>query len=68
VVVVNEETARENEALSDLWFSIRGAGGGNFGIVTRMTIRLRKLRTPTGMNGEMCWRTNRPEAKDAFQL
>jgi FAD/FMN-containing dehydrogenase len=68
VVILNEDTARENEALSDLWFSLRGAGGGNFGIVTRMTIRLRKLRTPTGMNGEMCWRTNRPEAKEAFRL
>lgn len=42
-VVVNDELAAANPALADLWFALKGAGGGNFGVVTSMTIKLHRV-------------------------
>ena len=60
-VTVNDEIVSNSRDthLADLWFSLRGAGGGNFGIVTRMVLQLRQLRTNVGLNGQVCWTLDR---------
>jgi hypothetical protein len=42
-VVVNDALAAGNPALADLWFALKGAGGGNFGVVVSMTIKLHRV-------------------------
>lgn len=68
LITLNAAIAATNPDLANLWFSLRGAGGGNFGIVTRMKIKLNKLASPVGLNGEMCWRIERAhDAMDAYK-
>jgi FAD/FMN-containing dehydrogenase len=51
-----EAVAATAEQDVDLWWALRGGGGGNFGVVTSMTLRLRQPRTPQLLAGSVCWR------------
>lgn len=49
-------------ALADLWWAVRGGGGGNFGVVTEVVIRLRRPERVMSV-GEMCWPEAAPEVR-----
>jgi len=55
IVTVSEDEVEKNPLLADLWFGLRGAGGGNFGVVVQMKMRLHR-DTEVGTTGEVCWR------------
>lgn len=42
-----------SDDLKDLWWAIRGGGGGNFGIVLNLTLRIEKVKTLT--IGSLSW-------------
>ena len=46
-VRVSAATARESEELEDLWWALRGGGGGNFGVVVDMVLRLHEGEAKT---------------------
>ena len=68
IISVNKDTAARNSEVSDLWFALRGGGGGNFGVVVELQMKLHATRqvksngtsvTGTGLAGEMCWSLTR---------
>lgn len=50
----------------DLFWALRGGGGGNFGVTVEMTCKIHKLRDEKGMVfcGYLTW--NLPQQRDAF--
>ncbi|GBB98355.1 hypothetical protein RclHR1_03200005 [Rhizophagus clarus] len=50
----------------DLFWAIRGGGGGNFGVTTGVKVKLHKLRDPGGIVvcGDLTW--NLPEQMESF--
>ena len=53
-VTVNEGH-NSNSKEGQLFWALRGCGGGNYGIVTRLKIRVKKLRDPFVVAGRMTW-------------
>ncbi len=52
VVTLN---ANSQGAEADLWWAVRGGGGGNFGVTVEMTFQLHEQPSPTILAGELCW-------------
>ena len=66
VVLANGDIikANANNQYRDLFWAIRGGGGGNFGVVTRF---LFKLTTLTGYYESIVWRLDRQYAKSILE-
>lgn len=47
-------TLSASHADQDLWWAVRGGGGGNFGVATHFTTRIVRPN-PNSSNGELCW-------------
>ena len=45
----------QNETLADLWWALRGGGGGNFGVVIDMEIKLHPGEDAT-TSADVCWK------------
>lgn len=50
----------------DLWWGLRGGGGGNFGIATSFEMQMRQPE-PLVTVGELCWPPFASEARQAFE-
>jgi hypothetical protein len=68
LVSVNKNTAAHNSDVANLWFALRGSGGGNFGVLVELQMKLHDTRqvksngtliTGTGLAGDMCWSLTR---------
>ncbi|KAL9646840.1 hypothetical protein ABK040_013701 [Willaertia magna] len=44
-----------NESYPDLFWALRGGGGGNFGIVTSIKTRTYRTKTPEILTSNVCW-------------
>jgi hypothetical protein len=53
VITLNDKTTNKNE--KELYWALRGAGGGNFGIVTKIDLQLQKTRQPRLMMGQIAF-------------
>ena len=64
VVTVSPDDQEERKR--DLFWALRGGGGGNFGVTVDMTCNLHKLKDPAGtvVCGQLLW--NLPQQKDSF--
>ena len=51
-------------ARQNLWWAVRGGGGGNFGVTTSLTLRVHELHNDTVVAGELTW--NLPDQLDEF--
>jgi len=62
VTVGRRDTAEANR---DLFWALRGGGGGNFGATVEFTSKLHKLRDPAGVVvcGNLTWKLSRHEDK-----
>ncbi|KAF8417512.1 hypothetical protein EV426DRAFT_622940 [Tirmania nivea] len=54
IVTVGENDSPEDNK-GKLFWALRGCGGGNYGIVTRLKIRVKKLRDPWVIAGRLTW-------------
>lgn len=54
-------TCQANDKCRELWWGVRGGGGGNFGVVTQYIIQMVKS-PPEILVGQLCW------AEDSFAL
>ena len=64
--VVTVSADDKDEPKRDLFWALKGGGGGNFGVTVDMTCKLHKLKDPAGtvVCGQLVW--NLPQQKDAF--
>ncbi|MEO6733631.1 MAG: FAD-binding oxidoreductase [Ferruginibacter sp.] len=53
IIHLNDKTTDKNE--KDLYWGLRGAGGGNFGIVTNINLQLQKTPEPRLMMGQVAF-------------
>jgi FAD/FMN-containing dehydrogenase len=53
-----------NHTDPDLFWALRGGGGGNFGVVTEIKVRTRKLNSEKHIIGDLCW--TRDQAADVI--
>lgn len=44
-----------NHTDPELFWAVRGGGGGNFGVVTEIKVRTRKLNSEKHIIGDLCW-------------
>ena len=51
-----------------LFWALRGCGGGNFGIVTQLKIRVEKLRDPWVVAGRLIWIVTEETLKDFKEM
>jgi diketogulonate reductase-like aldo/keto reductase len=69
LISVNKHTAARNSDVADLWFALRGGGGGNFGVLVELQMKLHDTKQVVtyngttikgaGLAGEMCWSLTR---------
>lgn len=65
VTAAGELLTVSQESQPDLFWALRGGGGGNFGVVTRMHTRVHATRTPLIYSALLCW--NMEFAADAMR-
>lgn len=53
IITLNDSTTNKNEV--DLYWALRGGGGGNFGVLTNVDLRLHRTRQPRLMMGQMAF-------------
>jgi hypothetical protein len=53
IISLNDKITDKNER--DLYWALRGAGGGNFGVVTKIDLRLHKTPEPRLMMGQIAF-------------
>lgn len=54
LTVDTSNTCQLDPTCRDLWWAVRGGGGGNFGVVTQYTAQMAKL-PPEIFVGQLCW-------------
>ncbi|CAM6120264.1 unnamed protein product [Calypogeia fissa] len=66
ITVKKEDTDPKKK---DLFWAVRGGGGGNFGITVGVKVKLQKLVDPNGkiVGGNLTWKLNDPVAKKCFK-
>ena len=55
-----------NDRHSDLFWAIRGGGGGNFGIATSFELQMHRPNSPIMLVGELCWNPFDPVVLDLW--
>lgn len=55
VTAAGELLTVSQDSQPDLFWALRGGGGGNFGVVTRMHTRVHATRTPLIYSALLCW-------------
>ncbi|KAK4159879.1 hypothetical protein QBC43DRAFT_360880 [Cladorrhinum sp. PSN259] len=65
VTADGDEVTASEERNTDLFWALRGAGGGNFGVVVEMKLALQKLATEYVVAGRYTW-SPKAGATDAF--
>ncbi len=65
VTVTNKEKERSKK---DLFWSLCGGGGGNFGVTTKMTCKIFRLRKPEVVCGELTWKIPEQQAEFATAM
>jgi FAD/FMN-containing dehydrogenase len=57
IVTANEEVKVVNETTDpELFWALRGGGGGNFGIITSMKFRTFRTASEELLSGSLCWK------------
>lgn len=54
VVTVGAKECENNTSCNDLWWSVRGGGGGNFGVATQFVFQMQKP-VEFMQVGQLCW-------------
>lgn len=52
---VDVSATNPNPDIVDLFWALRGGGGGNFGVVTSLTLSLHRLPSAQILTGQVCW-------------
>jgi len=65
-ITVGEHSVDSRE--KKLFWALRGCGGGNYGIVTRLKIRVEKLKDPNVVAGRLTWNVTKEKLEDFKEM